>query len=200
MHHYTSRAAAAIAAAVLLACTSTPAQGATIATTSTGSQQAVGSGKWGAVVTPDSAATYAPSPVPLKLTFRNYGHPSSPSFTPQFFTVGNTGNLPITAASYVTSTVAQASVRFIVESCSIGWDEPSGTCPGGTVEQVLATKFGPDSETTPGPAPATPGTGLRLRARVETNGNVTPNNYDPALTISTNVDRTQVRTATNNGS
>ncbi len=199
MHHYPSRAVAAIAAAVLLACTSTPAQAAAIATTSTAVQQAVGSGTWGAVAT-QSTAPYAPSSVLLTLTFQNYGNPSSPSFTLQYFTVGNTGNLPITAANYITSTVAQTSVQFIVESCSTTWNETSGTCPGGTVAQVLATQFGSSSATTPGPAPATPGTGLRLRARVSTNGNVTPNNFSPALTISTNVDRTQVRTAKSNGS
>lgn len=193
VHHYPSRAAAAIAAAVLLACTSTPAQAATIATTATTSQQTATSGTWGAVATLNTAAPYGNGP--LVLTFTNLGNPATPSFMPQYFTVGNTGNLPITGASYGGSTSAQSSVQFFVESCSGTWNETIGVCLGGTVATVLTTPFGTSAiPATPGPAPATPGAGIRLRARVSFSGNI-PNNLTPTLTLSISVDRTQVRTA-----
>lgn len=195
---YPCRAAAAIAAAALLVCTSKPAEAATVANAASASQ-AVGSGTWGAVASQSTAAPYGSGP--LTLTFTNTGSSGNPSFKSQYFTVGNTGTLPITAANYTGATAAQSSVRFIIESCSGIWNETNDTCSGGTAT-VLTTAFG-TSTITPvaGPAPATSATaGIRLRARVNTNGSVPNNNPTQTLSLSITVDRTQVRTATTTGS
>ncbi|WAH95868.1 hypothetical protein [Arthrobacter sp. MMS18-M83] len=196
VHRYSSRTAAAIAAAVLLVCTSTPADAATTANATSASQTA-SSGTWGAVASLSTTAPYGSGP--LTLTFTNNGKPATPSFVPQYFTVGNTGTLPITAASYGGSTSAPSSVQFFIESCSGTWDEPTGACLGGTATTILTTPFGTSTiPDTPGPAPATSGAGLRLRASVASTGNVSKSAI-LTLTLSISVDRTQVRSATTTG-
>ncbi|MGO4856131.1 hypothetical protein [Arthrobacter sp. 2MCAF14] len=196
MPHYPRRAAAAIAAAVLLACTSTPAQAVTLATTTTASQ-AVSSGSWGAVASKSTAAPYGSGP--LTLSFTNNGNPAHPSFTPKYFTIGNTGTIPITQANYVGTTTAPSTVRFIIESCTSTWNETTGACPGGTVATVLTTPWGTSTiPATSGPAPADSGTAIRLRARITFSGSV-PKTPAPTLTIGITVDRTQVRTGTTTG-
>ncbi|UYY83737.1 hypothetical protein OIT41_20535 (plasmid) [Arthrobacter sp. YA7-1] len=194
VHHYPGRTAAAIAAAVLLACTSTPAQAATTATASTAAQQTVGSGSWGAVATVNTTAPYGP----LTLTFNNNGNPAHPSFTSRYFTIANTGTLTITAANYTGTASAPSTVQFIVESCSTAWNEPTDTCPG-TPTQILAPAPGSSSSTvTTTTVPASPGAQIRLRARVSTSGNV-PKSSTSTLTIGITVDSTQVRDATTTG-
>ena len=194
VHHYPGRAAAAIAAAVLLACTSTPAQAATTANTASGSQT-VPSGSWGAVPSRNTAAPYGSGP--LTLSFPNNGGVGNPSFTPVYFTVGNTGTLPITAANYGGSTSAQPPVQFTLESCSTTWNEGTGACPGGSVATILTASGSSTIQATPGPAPASQGAGIRLRARANSDGsgNV-PKTPASTLTLNISVDRTQVRTAT----
>ncbi|WP_028268109.1 hypothetical protein [Arthrobacter sp. MA-N2] len=199
MHHYPSRAAAAIAAAVLLACTSTPAQAATTATASASyaPSQTPTSGTWGAVATQSSSGF---GTGPLALSFTNHGGVGNPSFTPQYFTVGNTGTLFITAANYSGSASVLANVQITLESCSGTWNETSGVCSGGNVTTIFTVSSG--SSTIPatlGPAPASPGTGIRLRATASSSGKVAKS---PASTLSldVSVDRTQVRTATTTGS
>lgn len=193
---YPSRTAAAIAAAVLLVCTSTPADAATTANAASASQTA-SSGTWGAVATLSTTAPYGSGA--LVLAFSNNGNPAHPSFIPQYFTVGNTGILPITAASYGGSTSAPTTVQFFIESCSGTWNETTDLCLGGTAATILTTPAGTSTiPATPGPAPATSGTGIRLRARVSFSGSV-PNGTTSTLTISITVDRTQVRTATITG-
>jgi hypothetical protein len=195
VHSYPSRAATAVAAAVLLVCTSTPADATTGGAAS--ASQTASSGTWGAVATLSTAAPYGSGP--LTLTFTNLGSAGNPSFPPQYFTVGNTGTLPLRAASYGGSTQAQSTVQFLIESCSATWNETTGACPGGTVTTVLTTPAGTSTiPATPGPAPTAAGTGIRLRAKVSLSGNL-PNNTTPTLNISITVDRTQVRTATTTG-
>lgn len=193
VHRYSSRAAAAIAAAVLLVCTSTPADAAATANTTSASQTA-SSGTWGAVATLNTAAPYGSGS--LTLSFANNGGVGNPAFTPQYFTVGNTGTLPLTAASYGGSTSAQPNVQFIVESCTTAWNEGTGSCTGGTIATVLTTPTGTSTiPSTLGPAPASSGAGIRLRASAAFNGSV-PKTPASTLTISITVDRTQVRAAT----
>ena len=192
VHHYPGRAAAAIAAAVLLACTSTPAQAATFANAA--ASQTVSSGSWGAVASLSTAAPYGSGP--LTLSFTNNGIPAHPSFTPKYFTIGNTGTIPIMQATYVGTTTAPSTVRFIIESCTSTWNETTGACPGGTVATILTTPTGTSTiPATSGPGPANSGTAIRLRARITFSGNV-PKTPAPTLTIGITVDRTQVRTAT----
>ncbi len=137
----------------------------------------------------------------LKLTFRNTGSTTQPSFAPKYFTVGNTGTLPITQASYAGTAVAPSTVQFIVESCSGTWNETTGACQGapGTTTASLTTPWG--SSTTSIVSTAVPtgaGTTIRLRARVNVNGTV-PNTPTPTLTIGVTVNRTQVRSPTTTG-
>lgn len=196
MHSYPGRAAVAIAAAALLVCTSTAAQAATIATAASVSQS-VGSGSWGAVATLSTAAPYGTGA--LTLTFTNQGTPGQPSFPPQFFTIGNTGTLPITQAGYTGTAVAPATVQFIIESCNGGWDPINNVCPSGTPTQVLTTPAGSSTvSVTSATVPSSPGASLLLRARVATTGTV-PNNSTPTLTAGVTVARSQVRTATTTG-
>jgi hypothetical protein len=177
-------------------CTSTPAEAATTAKASSVSS-AVSSGTWGAVATL-SPAPYGPGP--LTLPFTNNGNPAQPSFVPQYFTVGNTGTLDITAANYTATATAPTSVRFIIESCSTGWDENNNVCQGGTPSQVLAAQGGSPAVTvTSATVPAVLSTSIRLRARIATTGNV-PNNSTSTLTIDVTVARDQVRAATKTGS
>lgn len=193
VHRYSGRAAAAIAAAVLLVCTSTPARAATTANAASASQ-AASSGTWGAVATLSTTAPYGSGS--LTLSFANIGGVGNPAFTPQYFTVGNTGTLPLIAASYGGSTSAQPNMQFIIESCSTTWNEATGACTGGTTATVLTTPTGTSTiPSTLGPAPATSGPGIRLRASVAFNGSV-PKTPASTLTISITVDRTQVRSAT----
>ncbi|MEW1808955.1 hypothetical protein [Pseudarthrobacter sp. NPDC080039] len=196
VHPYPSKAAVATAAAALLVCTSVPAQAATTATAASVSQS-VGSGSWGAVATLSTAAPYTTGA--LKITFTNQGTPGQPSFSPQFFTIGNTGTLPINRAAYTATAVAPSTVQFIVESCNTTWNESTGVCTNGTTAQLLATPAGSStSSMTSTTVPSTPGANLRLRARVASTGNV-PNNSPTTLTVDLAVDRTQVRTATTTG-
>ena len=190
---YTGRAAVAIAAAALPVCTFTAAHAATTATAASASQS-VGSGSWGAVATLSTAAPYGTGA--LKLTFTNQGTPGQPTFAPQFFTVGNTGTLPITQATYTGTAVAPSTVQYIVESCSTTWNESTGACTSGTTTQVLATPAGSSIvSVTSATVPTKPGANLRLRARLASTGSV-PNNSTTTLTVGIAVDRTQVRTAT----
>ncbi|WP_354351123.1 hypothetical protein [Pseudarthrobacter sp. PvP090] len=196
MRTHTGRAGAVVAAAALLVCTSTPAEAATTAKASSVSQ-AVSSGTWGAVATL-SPAPYGPGP--LTLTFANNGNPAQPSFTPQYFTVGNTGTLPLTRAGYTGTADAPSTVQFIIESCSTGWVEEQDVCQGGTPSTVLEAGFGsPADPVTSATVPAVPGTSIRLRARIETTGNV-PKKSTSTLTIDVTVTRAQVRAATRTGS
>lgn len=194
VHHYSSRAAAAIAAAVLLVCTSTPAEAASTANTASASQT-VGSGTWGAVATLRSAAPYGTGT--LTLSFTNQGSSDNPSFKPQYFTVVNTGTLPMTKASYSGTTSAPSSVQFLVDSCSGTWNEATGACQGGTPARVLAPQSGsfPYSVTST-TVPASAKTSIRLRATVVVNDNISTT---PTLTVNVAVDRTQIRAATTTG-
>lgn len=197
VHLYPGRAVAAIAAAVLLVCTSTPAEAATAAEASSVSRT-VGSGTWGAAATLNTTAPYGTGP--LTLTFTNIGSPGQPSFTPQYFTVGNTGTLPLTQASYTGTPDAPSAVKFIVESCSTTWNESTGVCQNGTTTQILAAQGGsPAVPVTSTTVPANAGGSIRLRARVTTSGQI-PNHSTTTLTIDVTVNRTQVRSATTTGS
>ncbi|WP_427006418.1 hypothetical protein [Pseudarthrobacter sp. H2] len=195
VHSYVGRAGAAAAAAALLVCTSfTPAEAAVTAR-ATSVSRAAGSGTWGAAATTDPAA---PPGSPLTLAFTNNGNPAHPSFTPQYFTVRNTGTLAITSGTYTLTPAAPDTVGFVVESCSGTWNETADTCTG-TITTTLTAPSGSTPTTTTSPTiPTASGTTIRLRATVNANGNI-PNNTTQTLTIAVTVNRTQVRTATTTG-
>ncbi|MHA7263996.1 hypothetical protein ACX80W_12420 [Arthrobacter sp. TMN-37] len=196
VHSYPGRAGAAVAAAALLVCTSTPAAAATTAEASS-VLAAVGSGTWAAAASLRTAAPFGPGP--LTLTFDNSGSPAHPSFQPQYFTIGNSGTLPLKQVGYTGTAVAPSTVQFIVESCSTGWDENNNVCQGGTPSQVLATQGeSPAVPVTSTVVPADPGTSIRLRARIRTSGKV-PAKSTTTLTIDVTVNRAQARTATATG-
>jgi hypothetical protein len=188
--HPSSRAAATLAATALLVCASfTPAQAASTAQAASASVPA-GSGNWGAVATTNITAPYGTGA--LVLPFPNAGTNGQPSFLPQFFTVGNTGTMAITAAGY-TATASPASVAFVVESCSAGWDEAANTCsvaPG----TVLTTAASPQTSST-----VPTGAGQAIRVRASVTGTV-PKNTTPSLTVGLSVTRAQTRPATTTGS
>lgn len=191
VHRYSSRAAAAIAAAVLLVCTSTPADAAATANT-TSASQTVSSGTWGAVATQSGTAPYGS----LSLSFGNNGTPGNPSFTSEYFTVQNTGTLPLAAASYGGSTTAPSTAQFAIEACSATWN--ADACPGGTVSTILTAQGTSTIQPTAGPVPATSAAVLTLRARVIPTGNVSKS-ATLTLIINITVDRSQVRSATTTG-
>ncbi|QYF91107.1 hypothetical protein [Arthrobacter sp. PAMC25284] len=137
----------------------------------------------------------------LLLTFPNKGNTSSPSFAPQFFTVGNTGTVLLSKATYTGTTTAPSSVNFVVESCSGTWNETTGACQGtpGTIAPVLTTPTGSSTASVVSTTvPEHPDTAVRFRATVKFSGNV-PNSPATTLTFGVAVDRTYVRAATTTG-
>lgn len=188
--HPPSRAAATLAAAALLVCTClTPAEAASTAQASSAGV-AASSGSWGAVATTNTTAPYGTGTLTLPLP--NAGTVGQPSYPPQFFTVGNTGTLTLTGATY-TATGTPTTATFTLESCTAGWNEAANTCPG-TITTVLTTATSPQASTI---VPAGAGQGIRLRASVA--GTIAKQTV-PALTIGLSVTRAQVWAATITGS
>lgn len=189
--HPSSRAAAAVAGAALLVCAGPTQVEAASAAQAVSSQVGASSGGWGAVATTATAAPYSAGAA-LVLPFPNAGTNGQPSYPPQFFTVGNTGTLNISAANYAI-TGTPTTTTFTVESCNAGWNEAANTCPG-SISSVVTTLTSPQSSTV---VPGGGGQGIRLRASVT--GTI-PKNTVPALTIGISVTRAQVRASTTTGS
>lgn len=189
--HPPSRAAAAtLAAAPLLVCASfTPAAAASTAQAASAALTA-SSASWGAVATTNTTAPYGTGT--LVLPFPNMGTNGQPSFLPQFFTIGNTGTLAITAADY-TATSSPTSVALVIESCSTGWNETANTCSAAPAT-VLTTATSPRTSSN---VPTGAGQAIRLRATLT--GTV-PKNTTPSLTVGISVTRAQTRAATTTGS
>jgi hypothetical protein len=184
-----SRTAATLAATALLVCASlTPAEAASTAQASSAGV-AASSGAWGAVATTNTAAPYGTGA--LVLSFPNAGTNGQPSYPPQFFTVGNTGTINLTAATY-TATGTPATASFTIESCSGAWNETANTCPG-TITTVITTAMSPQTSTA---VPAGAGQSIRLRAKVT--GTIAKFTV-PSLTLGVSVTRAQARAATTTG-
>lgn len=185
-----SRTAAILAVTALLACTSlTPAEAASTAQASS-ARVVAGSGTWGAVATTNTTAPYGTGA--LVLTFPNTGTNGQPVYPPQFFTVGNTGTITLTAATY-TATGTPSTATFTIEACSAGWNESANTCSG-VISTVLTTATSPQASTV---VPPGAGQGIRLRASV---AGTIPRSTTPSLTVGLSVTRAQGRPATTTGS
>lgn len=197
VHPYTCRAGAAVAAAALLACTSFPPAEAAVTARTASTSQAANSGTWGAAASLKAAPPYGTGS--LTLTFTNSGPPGKPSFEPQYFTVGNTGTLHLTAADYTATTTAPASVHFVIDYCTGVWN--AGTCAGGSSTTFLTTPGGSSTTNLAGArAPGSPTTNLQLRATAVATGQVRNSDPPQTLTIDVRVNRIHVRAATTAGS
>lgn len=175
------------AVAALLVCTSlTPADAAS--TAQAWAVTTASSGTWGAVATANTSAPYGSGH--LVLTFPP--RPGLSSYPPRFFTVGNSGTLPITAATY-TATGAPLGASFTIEACSGRWDETANACPG-TTSTIVSTSTSPHESAA---VPKLAGEALRLRATVAA-GSVAIFST-PTLTVGVSVSRQQVRPASTTG-
>lgn len=181
MDVHSSRAGAAALATALLLCTSLAAADAASSARAASGSMAATSGRWGAVATTSTVAPYGSGP--LALTFTLLGT------TTQYFNVVNTGTLPLTDEIFRATTSGTSAA---VEACSTTWNESTGSCPSGVITTVTTTGAGPTAFAAPLPAT---GSTIRLRARITglLLGSTT-------ITISVNVNRTQVRAASVTGS
>jgi hypothetical protein len=85
---------------------------------------AVSSGTWGAVATTATTAPYGTAPMSLSFP--------ALSVSARFFTVGNTGTLTVTAATYTASS-SNGLVTVKIEACNSGWNETANSCSGLTM-------------------------------------------------------------------
>jgi len=137
------------------------------------STQQVGSGQWGA------------APSTTTLSFGTLGVPQI------YFTVTNTGTLPLTGATYTLSgTNFKVGMSLSLLACVGGsWNMTSGACIGGTPQTVVTTTGAAASAAVT--APAAPGAVTTLLAQLsKAPGKTTVGS------VTVTVDRSQVRAAT----
>ena len=192
VHSPSSRAGAAVSVTALLLCTSLGAADAASSAQAASASTIASSASWGAVATTSTAAPYSPGPLVLTFPTGATGHGNGLREPAQFFTVGNSGTLTLSAATYTVTSVAtnSAPVAFSVDYCSTGWNESANTC---SVPFAVVTST--SAPTLSAVAPSAPGTGLRLRARL-----TGTSSRSTAVTINLEVARAQVRAATTTGS
>ncbi|NKX49451.1 hypothetical protein HER39_02415 [Arthrobacter deserti] len=142
--------------------------------------QGVSSGIWGAVATTAAQAPYGNGPLALRFNASLLAPPP-----PQFFTLGNTGTLRLTAATF---TVTATTGTAVLEVCSTAWNETNNTCPQGTITEVVRSGTAPRSASI---SPVNGGGTIRARARI-TSAIVSASDVG----ISVSVNRAQVRAAT----
>lgn len=177
-----STRAALITAALVLAAPATPADAALNARANSATQS-VRSASWGAIATKSTTGPFTASS-PLTLTFT--GNKQTTTIpNPQYLTIGNTGALPLNAATY---TLTTDGVAATLEACSTGWNENTNACSG-TITTVVTTATSPANSSAGGTI--NPGTGIRLRLRLTT----IPNS-NTKITTSIAVTNKQARAAT----
>ena len=137
------------------------------------STQQVDSGQWGAV------------PSTTSLTFGALG------VSQMYFTVTNTGTLPLTGATYtVSGSNFKVGMTLSLLACVGGtWNMTSGACVGGTVQTIVSTTGAAASAAVTSPAAV--GAGTTLQASLSKNPARTT-----AGSVTVTVDRSQVRAAT----
>lgn len=182
VHSHSSRAGAAAVATALLLCTSLAAANAASSAKAESGAAVVISGSWGAVATTKTAAPYGSGP--LQLNFRPL------DTRPQYFSVANTGTLPLIAQTLRAATDSSSAA---IEACSTTWDEITGSCLSGTITTVVSTATGSGSAVFPAPLPDR-GSLIRLRALL-----VGSNLLGTTVTIRVDVTRAQARAATISG-
>ncbi|NKX53853.1 hypothetical protein [Arthrobacter mobilis] len=141
--------------------------------------QGVSSGIWGAVATTATQAPYGSGPLALRFNASLLAAPP-----PQFFTLGNTGTLRLTGATF---TATASTGTAVLEVCSTVWNETNNTCPQGTVTEVARSGTAAYSASI---SPVNGGGSTRVRARVTT---AIISASDVGVSVS--VSRAQVRTA-----
>lgn len=181
VHLPNSRAGAAVAAAALLLCTSLTAADAASSAEAASPKVAVSSGSWSAVATTSRVPPYGTGPLQLSFPILDT--------KPQYFSLVNTGTVPLIAETLSATTNSSA----IIETCSTTWDEITGSCLSGTVTTVISTATGAGSTVLTNPLPA-PGSSIRLRAQL-----LDLNLLGSTVTINVEVTRAQARAATVSG-
>lgn len=179
VHSISSRAGAAAVATALLLCTSLPASDAASSAQAASETTAVTSGSWAAVATTRTTAPYGTGPLALTFTLLGTGT--------KYFTVVNTGTLPLSGGTFTATTTASSAA---IEACSTTWSESNGTCPSGVITTVTSTGAGAKPFSAPLPAS---GSSIRLRARI------TSLQVDSIVTVSVQITRAQARAATISG-
>lgn len=181
VHFPSSRAGAAAAATALLLCTSLTAADGASSAQAVSRKGTVISGSWGAVASTSKGPDYGTGP--LQLTFFAF------DTRPQYFSVVNTGTIPLTAQTIRATTNSSSAV---VEACSTTWNEIDGSCSsGGSIIKVITTDLG---STVLVSSLQDHGASIRLRAQP-----VGSNLLGSRVTINVEVTRTQARAATVSG-
>lgn len=189
VHVTSSRTAAAAAVTGLLLCTSLAAADAAGTAKAASAPRTISSANWGAVATTRTSAPYGTGS--LTLRFSNTGKDISLVDENKYFTVGNTGILGITGATY-TATASPSTLTLKIEACSGAWNESADSCTG-SVSTVLQT---PASNIVSSTVPTGAGTAIRLRAGIT---GLVPPHTTPTVIIGVNVTREQARAATTTG-